>query len=108
MAGTFSIKALGDGQLAAAKGTLYTVPALTQTIIKSVTFVNTTAGALTVNLYTNTTGTSRQIIPVDLSLGAGESMETSVDYTLEAGDLLEGDASSATSVDYTISGIEET
>jgi hypothetical protein len=108
MAGTFSIKALGEGQLAGAKGTIYTVPSVTQTVIKTITLVNTTAGALTVNLYINSSGTSRRIIPKDLSLGAGEALETDRDYTLEAGDLIEGDASSATSIDFTISGIEET
>ena len=35
MAGTFSIKALGEGQLAASKGTIYTVPGATQAIIKT-------------------------------------------------------------------------
>jgi|TARA_R100001530_G_scaffold14968_2_gene13414 hypothetical protein len=108
MAGTFSIKALGEGQLAASKGTIYTTPVSTQTIIKTMTLVNTSAGALTCNLYIKAGLTSRRIIPKDLSLGAGQALETDTDYTLEAGDLIEGDASSATSIDYTISGIEET
>ena len=107
MAGTFSIKALGEGQLAASKGTIYTAPGATQVIIKTITLVNETAGALTCNLYLNAGSTSRRIIPKDLSLGAGESLETDTDYTLEASDLVEGDASSATSIDYTINGIEE-
>lgn len=108
MAGTFTIKALADGQLPATKGTLYTVPASTNTIIKTITLVNTSGSAVTVNLYLNLSGTSRRIIPMDLSLGAGELLETDADYTLEAGDLIEGDASSATTVDYTINGVEET
>jgi hypothetical protein len=108
MAGTFSIKALGEGQLANTKSTIYTVPGSTQTVVKTITLVNATAGALTVNLYLKAGATSRRICPKDLTLGAGEMLETDRDYTLEDGDLIEGDASSATSIDYTISGIEET
>lgn len=102
----YSIKALADGQLAASKGTLYTTPALTQTIIKSITLVNTDSSARTVNLYKKPGSTSRRIIPKDLSLAAGESFEFDLVLTLEAGDLIEGDASSANVVDYTINGVE--
>lgn len=102
----FTIKALANGQLAATKGTLYTTPALTQTIVKSITLVNTDASARTVNLYVNATGTSRRIIPKDLSLGAGESYVVNDVITLEAADLIEGDASAALVVDYVISGTE--
>jgi hypothetical protein len=35
-------------------------------------------------------------------------LETDAEYTLEAGDLIEGDASAATVVDFTINGVEET
>jgi len=107
MAGTFSIKYLADGQLAVAKGTLYTCPASTQTIIKTITLVNTDSSARTVNLYVST-GTSRRIIPVDMSLGIGYSLIFDDELTLEAADLIEGDASAATVVDYYIAGIEET
>lgn len=107
MAGTFTIKSLGDGQLAATKGTLYTVPASTRTIIKSITLVNTSASAVTVNIYLKPGATSRRIMPKDLSIAAGALVEINAGYTLEAGDLIEGDASVATTVDYTINGVEE-
>lgn len=106
MAGTFSIKYLADGQLADAKGTLYACPADTQTIIKTITLVNTDDTARTVNLYVST-GTSRNIIPVDLSLGAYYSLIFDDELTLEAADLIEGDASVVEKVDYYIAGIEE-
>lgn len=100
------IKQLGDGQLPATKQTLYTVPALQQAIVRSITLVNVTAGAITVNLY----AAGRRIIEKDLSLaaaGAVGSMKL-VDWviTLGAGDLIEGDGSAATSIDYVISGVE--
>lgn len=101
-----SIKTLGNGQLAAAKGTLYTVPGATQAIVRSIVLVNTDASARTVNLYVNATGTSRRIIPKDMSMAAGASFVVDEIITLEAADLLEGDASAATVVDYLISGIE--
>jgi len=107
MAGTFTIKSLGDGQLAAAKATLYTCPASTTTIIKTITLVNTDAAARDVNLYVNT-GASRRIIPQNMELGIDYMMVYDDELTLEAGDLIEGDASAADVVDYVINGVEET
>ncbi len=101
---TAALKALGDGQLAAAKGTLYTVPGATTAAAK-VTLVNTDASARTINIYVNKTGTSRRISPKDMNMLAGASW-TSPLQTLEAADLIEGDASAATVVDYTINGFE--
>jgi len=99
-----SIKALGDGQLPNSKGTLYTTPGATQAAGR-VTLVNAGASTRTVNLYVQRTGTSRRVLQKDLSLPAG-SIVTSVLLTLEAGDLIEGDASAATEIDYTINGFE--
>ena len=108
MAGTFTIKLLAQGQLPNAKGTLYTTPASTQTIIKTITLVNTDIIAENVNLYIkDSAGTSKSIIPVDCVLGIKYLLETDQEYTLEAGDLIEGDANTAAKVDYTINGIEE-
>jgi len=101
-----SIKALASGQLAAAKATIYTTPGATQAVVKSITLVNTDTVARTVNLYVNTAGTSRRVIPKDLALAAGSQFTIDHLITLEAADLLEGDASAATVVDYVISGAE--
>jgi hypothetical protein len=98
------IKALNDGQLAASKGTLYTAPGSTRTVAK-VVLVNSDGSARTVNLYVNRTGSSRRISPVNMSLGAGEQYVSQV-VTLEAADIIEGDASAATVVDFTIHGFE--
>lgn len=66
-----SVKALADGQLPSSKGTLYTCPASTTAIIKSIILVNTDSSARTVNLYTQRDGSnSRRIIPENLSLEA--------------------------------------
>lgn len=105
----YTAKPLGQGQLANSKGTLYTVPGATTTLITRGSLVNTTAGALTVNLYLKTAaGSSRRIIPKDLSLAAGASYDLRGGHVVDAGGLIEGDASSATSVDYFLSGLEIT
>lgn len=106
MAVTF--KPLAEGQLAAAKATLYTAPASTETVVLSIILVNTDTSARTVNLYANITGTSRRLIPKNMSLGAGYRLAMTEKITLQAADFIEGDASAATVVDYIISGMEKT
>jgi len=65
------VKALADGQLAGSKGTLYTTPASTTAIVKSITLVNADSSARTVNLYVQRDGSnSRRIVPENLSLEA--------------------------------------
>ena len=102
-----TVKSLADGQLPNTKGALYTTPASTETIIKTISLVNTDTSARAVNLYVKT-GTSRRIIPNNMSLGIGYMMVYDDDLTLEAGDLIEGDAAVASKVDYTINGVEKT
>ena len=102
---TVAIKTLGDGQLANTKGTLYTVPASTQTIVKNVTITNTDSAARTFNWYFNN-GTSRQRSAVDQSLAIGAIYEWEGTLTLEAGDLIEGIGEVASQLDYVISGVE--
>lgn len=105
---TLAIKSLADGQLPATIGDLYTVPGNTKTIIKTIKLVNTNTTAETVNLYlTPSGGTARRIIPKDLSLGIGYLLVVDDELTLEAGDKIQGDTTTASKVDYTISGVEE-
>jgi len=106
---TMNIKSLADGQLAIATGDLYTVPASTETIIKTITLVNGHTSAVAVNLYIlRSGGTARKIIPKDLSLGVGYLLAYDDEITLEAGDKIQGDADTAAVVDYIISGVEKT
>lgn len=104
---TIEIKSLADGQLGTDKATLYTAAAATQVIIESITLVNTDDSARTVNLYFKASGgTSRRIIPKDLSLAAGAGFTYDNSVTLEAADILEGDASAADVVDFVLNGVE--
>jgi hypothetical protein len=75
-------------------------------MVVSITLVNTDVAARTCNLYLNRTGTSRRIIPKDKSLAAGDALVFDTKFTLGASDLVEGDASAATVVDYVISVVE--
>lgn len=98
------IKALADGQLPSSVAALYTCPANTEVMVLGIVLVNTGSSPLTANLYANTSGTRRRICPKNLQLVAGAQYELDQPVALEAGDSIDGDASSATTVDYTISG----
>ncbi len=105
---TVAIKSIADGQLAATKTTIYTVPTAKKSIITSLTLVNTNSSAETINIYFKSSGgTSRRISPKDYSLAASAMMEVlDKSITLEAADILEGDTTTASQVDYVISGGE--
>lgn len=101
--------ALADGQLSLAKTTLYTVPASTKAIVKSIILVNTnTTTSRIVQLYVNRTGTSRRIWARDYTITPKSRAEDTAVITLETGDLIEGEADAASEVDYVISGATET
>ena len=105
---TVTIKSLADGQLADTKGTIYTVPASTEAVAK-VTYVNTGASNRTVNMYVKRSGSSsRRVIPESLTLQANGGMCIRWLRGLSAADLIEGDASAATEVDYLVQGVEGT
>ena len=108
MAGTFSFKSLSDGQLANSKGTIYTVPGSTSTVIKLITLVNTNSTAEKVNLYFKANGgTSRRIIPEDMVLNPGYSLIFDDGIFMETGDIIEADAETAAKVDFIVSGVEQ-
>lgn len=104
----FYPKNLGNGQLTASKTTLYTVPLNATAIVRSIVLVNTTASTVLVNFYANFGGASRRVLPLNLELTAGAMMEQSISITLEAGHILEGEASMASVIDFIINGVEST
>lgn len=105
---TVRIKSLADGQLADAKASMYTVAAATQAVVTKITLVSKEASTTrAVNLYFKESGgTSRNIIPVDTALKAGYLLVMDDEVTLEAGDMIEGDAAVADMIDYVVSGYE--
>ena len=98
-------KALADGQLPNAKGTLYTTPAATVTYVKSIICHNLNTTDETMFLCVNRTGTSRVL--VQAVLATKETLQFDEPLTLEAADIIEGMTTTASKVDYTISGAEE-
>ncbi len=103
------IKSLADRQLGTTKATLYTVPAATQTVVDKITLTNTSSSVVKVNIYFKASGgTSRRITPFDLEIEGYGFAIVGEGQALEAADILEGDATFGSTVDYTISGIENT
>lgn len=104
-------KSLADGQLPNAKATLYTCPASTQAIIRQIRCLHVSgATSETVTVYLKVSaGTSRRIGRAVLEQNEQFHVLTDADtYSLEAGDVIEGDTTTAAVVDYTIVGAEQT
>ena len=107
MAGIFTAAVLADGQVASTKGTVYTVPGATIAYVYNIRLCNTNAIVQDVDIFLNTSGTSRQIARV--SLAQWESADVlSQPMHLAAGDLIEADTITASAVDYIITGVLET
>lgn len=103
----FAASVLADGQIASTKGTIYTVPGATTAYIYNLRICNTNATPQDVDVWVNTSGTSRQI--GRFSLAQYESADVfSQPFHLSAGDLIEADTITATAVDYVITGVLET
>ena len=104
-------KSLADGQLPAAKATLYTCPGATTAMIRQIRCCHATGATTeTVIIYLKVSaGTSRVI--GQAVLDAGEQFHCLTDaevYSLESGDVIEGTTTTASVVDYTITGAEQT
>ena len=98
---------LGDGQLPAAEGVLYTVPAATSAYVPSIICTNTGAGQNVVTLWERLDGVnSRRLIRVPLE--TNEQLYFDEPLTLAAADEIRGAATNANEVDYIINGAEAT
>jgi len=97
---------LADGQVANTEGAIYTCPASTRTMIKTVTFVNTSATPQTVVLYARKgAGVSRRLFQWIMSqyhTGIyGESL------ALDDGDTLRAVSTTNNVVEFTVHGVEQ-
>ena len=106
MSGTFTPKVLYEGQLPNTKTTLYTVPASTKAYISSMNGYNTNTTTETVLIYYKPGSTSR--VQYRAALVQDGSMKVGPGDVLEAGDIIEGETTTATKVDFVIMGVEET
>ena len=100
-------KKLAQGQLANSTGTLYTVPANTSALIGHIRLVNNTGASHTAKLYHDGTTDAQAILPT-LTIEAGGWAEFSGGIVMEASDTMSGVADAATSITYTIYGMEIT
>jgi hypothetical protein len=107
----FVSKVLAEGQLPNTKTTLYTVPASTTAYIKVIQCWNSGGSVETIQIYMKPGSTSRTIgyalVDADASYDPCIHEGGPRTFILQAGDLIEGQTTTATTVDYVIMGIEE-
>ena len=105
---TDNLKQLHQSQIGTSAGALYTVPANHETIIKNITVVNNDTEALWFTLF-HTTGTTYSeattIIP-EATIQAGGWAEWEGSITMDASDILGGDAEQASEITITVWGDE--
>jgi len=103
-----NFKQIFQGQISTTAGALYTVPANHETIIKHMTVVNNDTEALWFTLF-HTTGTTYSeattIIP-EATLPAGGWAEFDGTITMDASDILGGDAEQNSEITITVYGDE--
>lgn len=93
--------------MAAPTPTIYTTPGGTVTYVSGITIANTGAGQNVVLLAVTRDGANeRRLIRVPLE--TNEELLWDEPLTLEAADIIQGEATNANEVDYTVNGAEET
>lgn len=100
-------KILAEGQLAAAKTTIYTAPSASQAIIRTVTFNHVAGGTQTIILYVKKSGSTSRVFSRAVLLTNEFAHEEDIG-TLDTGDVLEAATTDASSVDYTVMGVQVT
>lgn len=106
----FAYASLAAGQLPNTKTTLYTSSG--QTAVMGIRLVTTDTAAHTVNIYLKRSGgSSRRLLPKDLPMdGDDPARAAEVEVVsrrpieMSAGDEIEGDADTASVIDYSITG----
>jgi hypothetical protein len=103
---TITIKNLGNGQLPSSAGDLYEVPASTQAIVSGITLYNTNTTTESITIYyLESGGTARVLVTWPLPTTATFIFD-SPKLTLGSGDRIRGVTTTASKVDFTISGVE--
>lgn len=107
----YTPKRLYTGQPASTETTLYTTPASTTTIIKSITMVNTTAGSANVSLSIvpsgDTASTANRVIS-SLPLAGNATVMFENIGMMNAGDFISALQGTASAISIHISGVEVT
>jgi hypothetical protein len=99
---------LSDGQLPTSTGTIFAATAIIGTYIKQITLFNLNASNQVIRISVNRTGVTRSWRRFELqTLEAADVLDEGQTMLLEAGDLLLAETTNANSVDFTVSGVEE-
>lgn len=99
-------KLLASGLAPGAAAAVYTAPASTTALVKSITVHNDNATAETIYLYVNGSGTDRAVFRAVLL--SEETLVYDTPIVLETGDILKLASTTASGVPYTIHGAEVT
>lgn len=94
---------LAEGQLANAKGTLFT--ATGRTIVRLITASHVANGTQSIVLYVKKAASTSRVLG-RATLLVKEFAEEDQIVTLDTGDLIEGETTDALSVDFTIMGVK--
>jgi hypothetical protein len=100
-------KVLAEGQIASTKSTVYTVPGATSTYVRQMRVYNTSPTTQTVIIYLKPGATSRKFGRVVLAENESADIFDEA-ILLETGDLIEAETTTASVVDYIITGGEAT
>ena len=105
---TDNFKLLHQSQITTTAGALYTVPANHETIVKYITVVNNHSSTLWFTLFhtTGTTYTAATTIIPAATLPAGGWAEFNGTITMDASDIIGGDAETGSLVTITLYGDE--
>jgi hypothetical protein len=101
---------VGPVQLTASAATYYTVGSGVTSIVKQIVLTNTTGSAKTATVRLVPTGQSTGVsydILSAVTLAANETVSFNCSLVMTAGDFISALASAGTSVNITVSGIEE-
>lgn len=102
-------KKLGQGRLASSAGELYSPGSGVEAVIKSINISNNTATARTVTLYHTAhgaTASDADLILPGIEIEAGGFAEWDGTLCMAATEDIQGFASAATAISYTIWGVE--
>lgn len=95
----------GPTQMANTATTVYTVPGSTTTVIRNLHIANTTSNAVTFTMSIGADAAATRIYH-QYSVGPGDIYDWTGAIVLNAADILQAYASSATSLTLTLSGVE--
>jgi hypothetical protein len=105
---TINIKNLGIGSLTTVPTGLYTVPASTSALIKTISLVNSLPVSVNVNLALSSGTSSAFILPPTYSMDGLAMLLSDSNITIPPNASISGWASSGGVVQYVISGVEST